>query len=170
MNEVFWITHEKKVWLEKRLVKLKAEDFINNREAMRAAKSGGGGIHDNAGYDNALMNERLILSKITEIENVLNKSQIIPKISNPKHITIGCKVVVFDRKNKERRQIVISGYGDTDVKRGKYSYLSPFAQSFILKKVGDIVTYIMPETQETTFEILEISPANEDNDGGKENG
>lgn len=167
MRETNWMTKKRYEELSKKLHLLRTQTYLQNKQIMNKAIENGGGMHDNASYENALNDERLISKKITDLQSILKSSNIITKPTETGNVKISCKIRAINISTNEIIEVIIGGYMDTDTKKNIYSYQSPMAASFIGKEVGDEVKFTPPSKKASyTWEILEITAVDLENEMG----
>jgi transcription elongation factor GreA len=71
-------------------------------------------------------------------------------------VVFGCTVLLGDLESDKQVRYKIVGADEADIKNGRISINSPVAKALIGKKVGDVVTVVVPSGKKE-FEILEIS-------------
>lgn len=148
------------------LNKMRDEDFPRNRRSMKEAMVSGGGMHDNAAYEHALQDERILSRRIAELEQVVSGAQIIAQPMQIDSVQVGHRVVARDLNTGSPYGITICGYMDTDLDRNWCSYQAPLAASFIGRRVGDQVAFLSPGGERKLWEILEISITDLERKGG----
>lgn len=159
MNRVL-IRQQKYNELSKKLEFHREVEFKANRKTMSEAVDQGGGMHDNASYENAASNEKVILSKISELENILANAQIIHDHEiNTDVVGLGTQIKVLDIETDEEKEFIIVGAYETDPNKNYISYLAPLAQGFIGKKVDEIAEIKLP-IRIVRYEIISIERAN----------
>lgn len=166
MQHKILMSHRKYNELLSQLSKLRDEDFPRNRRGMREAMESGGGMHDNAAYEHALQDERLLSRKIAELERVVSVAQILAPPGQTDSVQVGHRVAAKDLNTGNPYEITICGYMDTDLDRNWCSYQAPLAASFIGKRVGDQVVFLSPGGERKLWEILEISIVDLERKGG----
>ena len=145
--------------LRKRFLYLTTEKSRSMKLALKDAKSGGSGMHDNAGYDNALMQERM-LGK--EIEALSQKLQNVSLIDKPKidtdYVVLGTKVTISRHRLgiNDITEYVILGPDDVDISKNIISFLSPIGKTLLGKRVGEEFSINVP-AGEIKIKILKIS-------------
>lgn len=154
-----YMSKEKYNELANKIKHLKEIDFVNNRKTMRSAIEHGGGTHDNAGYDIAYANERVILKKISELEKVFSKVKVFDNSDvDTKSVRLGTQVVVLNCETDQEEVFIISGAYGADVNRNQISYLSPVAKNLLGKAVGDEIEMQLPQ-RKVTYEVISIKAA-----------
>lgn len=150
------ITRAKHTQLTQKLERMQTVEFGAIRKSMREALENGGGTHDNAPYDQALQEERMLQKRIADLTDVLRSASIITPPTSCNKIAVGHQVSYRSETTGDTGSFVICGYDDTDPKVNWYAYNSPFARSFLGKTVGQKVTYQPPVGTPDTFQITQI--------------
>ena len=156
MQSRILMTRQRYEKLQNQLTQLKTEDFPRNRRIMKEAIESGGGMHDNAAYEHALQDERLLLRRITELESVIASAQILTSPNATDTVRVGHRVKARDMESDMPYEITIVGYMDTNLDRKWVSYQAPLAASFVGKKVGDNVRFRFPTGEEKCWKIVKI--------------
>jgi len=147
--------------LSQKLNNLKTIEFPKSRESMRVAIETGGGMHDNASYEHAAMQERVLLTQISELEQLLSKVKIIDDSDiDTTAVHIGTRVSVKNLDSNKERHYVITGAYEAGSDSNTVSYLAPLAKGLIGKKVGEIAEIQIPKGR-LRLKILAIEKANE---------
>lgn len=115
-----------------------------------------GDLSENSEYHNARDDKDLIDKRIAEIENILEKAEIVKKTRSKSEVGMGSKVVVYLKSKKsKKRTLQIVGEYESNLSEGKISSASPLGKALIGHKKGDEVTYQAP-AGEITYIIEEI--------------
>lgn len=159
MGDKIYMSQTKFDELSKKLIYMREVEFKTNRKTMSEAIDQGGGMHDNAGYEHAAAQESIILSKISELENILSNVQIIKNLEiNTSAVSLGTKVKLLDIETDEVKDFVIVGAYETDLDKDHISYLTPIAKALIGKKVHEIAEIQLPKGN-VNYEVLNIEKA-----------
>lgn len=143
------ITLEKYRSLSKTLEKLKNEIRPKESEEVKILSTTGD-YSENAGYQAAKAKLRRTNNKISKIEYILNRADIIETNTKSDEIQIGSLVKLeIDGKIK---QYQILGSAETDPNKGKISYISPLGSSLLGKKIGEFVSI----NNSKKYKIIEI--------------
>ncbi|MBI3282503.1 transcription elongation factor GreA [Candidatus Curtissbacteria bacterium] len=112
-----------------------------------------GDLSENSEYDAAKEEQTLIETRITALEEVLKKAEIITPSKNADFVIIGSTVVV--EVDGEKDEFTIVGTMEADPAKRKISNESPVGQALLGAKVGDVVkvTTLIVKAQ---YKILEI--------------
>lgn len=115
-----------------------------------------GDLSENAEYSNAREDQTLIEARISEIEHILERAQVVSHTKSHTKVGIGSKLVVT-LKGKKAKKMTISMVGEfeADPKEGKVSAVSPLGKALMGKSVGDVATVKAP-AGEMTYTINQI--------------
>ena len=113
-----------------------------------------GDLRESAAYDEARMQQSENEARILELEDQLERAQIIEENASG-GAGLGAKVKVRDEKGNERQFELVGTY-EVDVLKGKISDASPIGQALSGKRPGQIVTVQLPKGS-ATFEVLEVT-------------
>jgi transcription elongation factor GreA len=123
-------------------------------EQIKEARSFGD-LSENSEYDEAKTEQGKLYSKIAEVKNLIDNSEIIKTTDDTDIVGLGSFVTVKALANGAERKFQIVGSQDLDLSKGKVSDESPFGKSVIGLKVGEIAAIEAPAgTQQ--YEILNI--------------
>ena len=125
-------------------------------EAIAEARSHGD-LKENAEYHAAKEQQGLIEGRITTINDLIARANVIDvtKIENSGKVIFGCTVRIKDLENDKKISYRIVGQDEADIKKNLIFFRSPIGKAFIGKDKEDIVTVITP-SGERSFEILDI--------------
>ncbi|PKM91307.1 transcription elongation factor GreA [Candidatus Falkowbacteria bacterium HGW-Falkowbacteria-1] len=139
--------------LQNNLSKLKNE--IRPTESKEVKElSTTGDYSENAGYQMAKQNLRRTNNKITKIEDLLNRAEIIETKENSEIIEIGSLVKLEIEGEIKKYQIL--GSLETNPSKGLISYSSPLGNALINKRKGDIIKLLINGGTKI-YKILNIS-------------
>lgn len=120
-------------------------------EKLRKARELGD-VSENAAYDAARDEQAFIEGRVTELENILKRIEVV-KSAGTSEIAIGSTVQIHLDGNEQEFKIV--GAHEADPTAGKISHESPLGQSLLGKKVGDKIEVEAP-VGKLTYCILRI--------------
>jgi transcription elongation factor GreA len=125
-------------------------------EAIAEARSHGD-LKENAEYHAAKEQQGLIEGRITTINDLIARANVIDvtKIENSGKVIFGCTVRIKDLENDKKISYRIVGQDEADIKKNLIFFRSPIGKAFIGKDKEDIVTVITP-SGERSFEILDV--------------
>ncbi len=141
MNTVAYVTPDGHKKLQEELEYLKKIKLFEVAKRIKEAKDQGD-LSENAEYSIAKDEQATLLAKITELEDVLKRSQIIAEGRVSDSVTIGSKVTV--QRNDQEFQYEIVGFSEADPSSGKISNESPLGKAFLGKKKGEETEVITP--------------------------
>jgi transcription elongation factor GreB len=99
----------------------------------------------------------LITAKLQLLNNRITEARIIDLKEQPRdEIRFGATVTIKTEGTSESQTFQIVGVDETDISRGKISFLSPLARVLTNKKVGDKVILKRPKG-ERVFIIMNIT-------------
>ncbi len=143
MNEVNYITEEKRKELLEEVEYLKNTKRKEISEALKAAKELGD-LSENAEYHQAREDQGKTEDRINKIEYMLKSSIIVKKRSGD---TVGvCSTVKVKKENtKDIITYNIVGAEEADMLQNKISHKSPIGEALIGKSKKDIVSISTPK-------------------------
>ncbi|MEO0328178.1 MAG: transcription elongation factor GreA [Pseudomonadota bacterium] len=141
--------------LETELNRRQAEDRPSIIQAISEARAHGD-LSENAEYHAAKEQQSLNEGRISELEDLLSRSEIIDvsKLSGDS-IKFGATVHLADEDTDEESTYQIVGDQEADVKQGKISISSPISRALIGKSEGDSVEVVAPGGARS-YEILSV--------------
>ena len=150
MKKLFQITNEGKAELEAELTELKGRrgDIADKIAEARDY----GDLSENAEYDAAREEQGLVETRIAEIEEILQNSDII-KVSDTSTVGLG-STVDLESKDKQVTYKVV-GPVEANPLEGKISNESPIGKELMGKRVGDNVTISTPKG-EVVYRLVAI--------------
>ena len=141
--------------LETELLKRQSEDRPAIIQAIAEARAHGD-LSENAEYHAAKEQQSLNEGRISELEDILSRAEVIDvtKLSADT-VKFGATVELADEDTDEESTYQIVGDQEADVKEGKISISSPIARALIGKSEGDSVEVVAPGGARS-YEILSI--------------
>jgi transcription elongation factor GreA len=150
-----YLTRERLVELEKELKEMKT----NGRKEMAskiAEARAHGDLSENAEYDAAKEEQGLFELRISKMENILSRAQVIDTTQFPKdEVHILSKVKIKNLKTQKTFSYLLVSPEEADFQAGKISVTSPVGQGLMGSRLGDKVQVKAPAGL-MQFEILEI--------------
>lgn len=143
MEEINYITEEKKQALMAELKLLKTVKRKEILESLEAAKALGD-LSENAEYHQAREDQGKTEDRIHQIEYMLQSSVVVKKHHSLK-IEIGTTAVVKKEGLKETINYQIVGAEEADMVHKKISNKSPLGEALFGKKKGDVVSIKTPK-------------------------
>lgn len=141
--------------LEAELKRRQSEDRPAIIAAISEARAHGD-LSENAEYHAAKEQQSLNEGRISELEDVISRAEVIDvsKLSGGT-VKFGATVKLVDEETEEEKTWQIVGDQEADVKAGKISISSPIARALIGKSEGDSVEVAAPGGVRD-FEILSV--------------
>ncbi len=142
--------------LEDELELLKTEKRREIADKIKQALSFGD-LSENSEYDEAKNEQAMVEARIAKLEQMLKNVKVLDddEISTDV-ISIGSKVVLFDKEFDEEVHYHIVGSTEADPSESKISDESPVGKALIGHKIGDEITVEAP-AGDMIFKVLEIS-------------
>ena len=145
---------EKKLQEELKNLKLERPKII---KAIAEAREHGD-LKENAEYHAAREQQGMVEAKIKDIEFKLGNSEIIDNKSNESkdQVIFGSFVELLNIKDNSKTNYQLVGEDEADLSKNKISISSPISKGLINKKVGDVITILVPKG-ELNFKIIKIN-------------
>ena len=124
-------------------------------QAISAAREHGD-LKENAEYHAAKEKQAFIEGRITELEDVTSRAEVIDlnRLSG-ETVTFGAKVKILDEENNQETNFQIVGPYEANLEEGLISVASPIAKALIGKEEGMSVAVTTPSGTKN-YEILSI--------------
>jgi transcription elongation factor GreA len=148
-----YITKEGLKKLQEELIYLKKEKMPEIVERIARAKELGD-LSENAEYHDAKDEQGFVAGRIVDLENMINKSEIIQANSSKETVSVGCNIKV--RCGSDEYNYTIVGSNEANPSKGLISNESPIGRAFLGCKIGEKVTVKIPKG-EMECEVLEIA-------------
>jgi transcription elongation factor GreA len=141
--------------LKAELDRLKKVERPKVIEAIAEARSHGD-LSENAEYDAAKERQGFIESRISELERKLADARIVETAGRTSDtVVFGATVMLVESESRQRRQYMLVGQDEADLKVGKISVQSPVGKALIGKRAGDFVEVETP-ARVVEYEVIEI--------------
>jgi transcription elongation factor GreA len=152
MNKQFRLTQDGVSELKSELQNLIAERApIADR--IKTAREFGD-LSENAEYQSARQEQERNETRISEVEHILNNTQLIKAPRGDSKVQLGSKVELKSARGEVRKFQVV-GTVEADPLEGKISDESPLGQAVLSKKEGDEVEIVTP-TETAKYIIVDI--------------
>lgn len=112
-------------------------------DQIREARSFGD-LSENSEYDEAKTEQGKLYSKIAELKNILDNSQVITKHEAVNNIVLGSRVEVECLEDGEIENYTIVGSQEANPMQGRISDDSPFGRGLLGHSMGDTVSVEAP--------------------------
>ncbi len=150
-----YLTRERIVEIEKELKELKINGRKEIAEKIAEARSHGD-LSENAEYDAAKEEQGLFELRISKLEDILSRAQIIDTSKfNKNEVHILSRVKIKNLKNKKTFEYLLVSPEEADFQAGKISVTSPVGKGLLGSKKGDKVSIKAPAGL-LEFEILDL--------------
>lgn len=115
-----------------------------------------GDLSENAEYDAAKEAQGHLEARISKLQDLVANARLLDesKIDTSKVLLLS-RINIMNVKTKAKQSYTIVPESEANLKESKISVTSPFAQSFLGKKKGDVVEVKVPAGT-MNFEILSI--------------
>lgn len=115
-----------------------------------------GDLSENAEYDAAKEAQGHLEARISRLQDLIANARVLDesKIDTSKVLLLS-KINIRNTKNNMKQSYTIVPESEADLKSGKISVTSPFAQAFLGRHAGETVEVVVPAGK-MTFEILSI--------------
>jgi len=143
MDEIKYITEEKKKALFEEINHLKTVKRKEILEALESAKALGD-LSENAEYHQAREDQGKTEDRINQIEYMLQSAVVVKKHSSSK-VEIGTTVLVRKENSKDTITYSIVGAEEADMTHNKISNKSPLGEALFGKSKGDVVNITTPK-------------------------
>ena len=157
-----YMTNKERQILQEELDDLRTNKLKEIAEKIKEAREQGD-LSENAEYDAAKDEQRDIVARITQLEELLKNSLLID-VENITDdvVNLGLIVTLYDEEFKEEIEYEIVGSSNSDSLDGRISNESPLGAAMMGKKVGDTVKVEAP-AGEFSYKIVAIrKPEEED--------
>ena len=149
----YFLTEDRLEELKTELNRLKTVKRIEISKRLKKAKELGD-LSENAEYSEAREEQERVETKIANLEDTIQNSQIIKKSASKRHIDVGSTVEVS--KDGKKITFFIVGSNEADPGEGKISNESPLGKELIKHAVGDAISIQSPTGKKIEYKILKI--------------
>ncbi len=116
-----------------------------------------GDLSENAEYDAAKEEQRIIEGRIEELQAILKDAEVVDEDDTKKgQINIGSQVTILDVEFKEEVVYNIVGSTEANVLNNLISNESPLGRAIMGHKKGDTVTVETPNGGSVEYKILKV--------------
>jgi transcription elongation factor GreA len=141
--------------LKAELDRLKKVERPKVIEAIAEARAHGD-LSENAEYHAAKERQGFIEARIKELESKLADARVIETANRTSEtVVFGATVELVEMESKQKKQYMLVGQDEADLKNGKISVQSPVGRALIGKRVGDQVEVTTP-ARVVGYEVLAI--------------
>lgn len=149
------VTKEGLEELKSELEQLKNVDLPKIVARVAAARAHGD-LSENAEYTNAKEEQQLMETRISEIEDILERAVVVKNTKSTNQVGVGSTVTVqiVGKANKHFTFHIVGEY-EADPKEGKISSVSPIGKALLGKKKGETTVAQVP-AGEVNYQITNI--------------
>lgn len=141
--------------LKAELDRLKKGERPKIIEAIAEARAHGD-LSENAEYHAAKERQGFIEARIKELESKLADARVVETANRTSEtVVFGATVELVEMESQQKKQYMLVGQDEADLKNGKISVQSPVGKALIGKRVGDQVEVTTP-TKVVEYEVLAI--------------
>lgn len=132
---------------------------IRKNKALAIEEGVGDGWHDNFAFEQATMQENMIIQRIINLEKTISEAEIMNEDAlHGNFVTVGSKVKIricdSDGNSKELALQIVDVKGEGKLREATLN--SPIGQAILYKKVGEIGEYVLDDGREFEVEVLNI--------------
>lgn len=153
-KNVIQLTKEGYEELKQELDSLKQKLMYEISQRIKEARELGD-LAENTEYDEAKNEQGRIGSRIAELEQILNNSEIIEN-TDSSQISVGSWVLIKNLNTGEERSVRLVNPQEADVFSNKISVDSPVGRALLGRRVGEVVKLKAPSGS-VRYEIVGIS-------------
>lgn len=150
----FKMSQERLDALKKELLYLETDKAKEVAEQIKEARSFGD-LSENSEYDEAKTEQGKLYSKIAELQDLIDKAEIVELSTEEGRVGHGSHVRVRDLEDDSEEEYRMVGSQEANPMAGLISSDSPFGRGMMGHRVGEIVTVEAP-AGELRFEILAV--------------
>jgi len=155
LTNFVYLTHDRLLEIENEVKELKTNGRKEMANSIAEARSYGD-LSENAEYDAAKEAQGLLELKISKLEDILSRAQVVDEHSLPDdEVHILSKVVVKNMSNQKDFKYTLVSPEEADFQQGKIALTSPVGQALMGKKLGEVVHANVPAGV-INFKILSI--------------
>lgn len=153
-EKAYYVTEEGLAALQAELEDLKVNRRKEVAEKIKEALSFGD-LSENSEYDEAKTEQGKLYSKIAELQDLIDKAEIVELSTEEGRVGHGSHVRVRDLEDDSEEEYRMVGSQEANPMAGLISSDSPFGRGMMGHRVGEIVTVEAP-AGELRFEILAV--------------
>ncbi|MHA6696342.1 transcription elongation factor GreA [Chryseobacterium sp. A301] len=117
-----------------------------------------GDLSENAEYDAAKEAQGMLEMKISKLKDLIVSSKVIDETQlDTSKVSILTTVRLFNKATKKEQKFTFVPDNESDLKTGRISVSTPIAKGLLGKKVGESALIQLPNGNELSFEVLEIT-------------
>jgi transcription elongation factor GreA len=143
---------------QKRLERIMTEDIPANSKEIAFALSLGD-LRENAEYKAAKEKQEILNSTVAKLKNEIERAQLFdPATVNVSRVSFGTVVTLYNEADGADEAYTILGPWESDPDNKIISYLSPFGNSLLNKRIGEEFSFTIND-EKITYTVKEITAA-----------
>jgi transcription elongation factor GreA len=158
-DNVTWLTQEAYDRLTAELEYLSGPGRIEIADRIEAAREEGD-LRENGGYHAAKEEQGKIEARIAHLQSILSNARVGQAPQREGVVGPGMTVTIKFEGDEEEMTFLLASREESGAPIDVYSPKSPLGEAINGKKVGEKVTYKLPNGKEATVEILDAVPYN----------
>ncbi|MBU8883897.1 transcription elongation factor GreA [Kaistella sp. DKR-2] len=117
-----------------------------------------GDLSENAEYDAAKEAQGMLEMKISKLKDIIINSKVIDETQlDTSKVSILTTVRLKNNATKGEQKFTLVPDNESDLKLGKISINTPIAKGLLGKVVGETAYIVLPNGNQLSFEVLEIT-------------
>lgn len=136
MTDKIYLTPTGKKIIDDQIIQAQQLLKVVQGQKTQATEIGGSGSHDNFVFEDIEREERELNSKIERLNELLSLSSPVGEPSSDDSVDIGHRVQ-YETDDGEKKEITITGFGESDPSTQKIAYNTPLGQALLGAKKGE---------------------------------
>jgi transcription elongation factor GreA len=142
-DEVLYVSRERLVTMQADLERMRTNERQRISEMLHEAIKDGD-LSENAGYDDAKMQQGLLEARIRELEAKLRNVELIEDQESGSGVGVGSRVKLSEIESGDEIEYQVVGPEETNPRGGKISHRSPVGRAIMGKSAGEEVEVTTP--------------------------
>ena len=142
-EDVLYVSRDRLAEMQAELERMRTEDRHRISQMLHEAIKDGD-LSENAGYDDAKMQQGLLEARIREFESKLRNVELIEDQKMGADISVGSKVVLQEEGSGDAIEYTVVGPEEASPGKGRISNRSPVGRALLGKGSGDSVEVTTP--------------------------
>ncbi|MCQ2591820.1 MAG: transcription elongation factor GreA [Treponema sp.] len=138
--------------------RIQTEDMPKNAQEIATAKEKGD-LKENQEYKSAKETQHFLSLRLAKLQEELNRAVVFdPTTTTTSVVSFGTVVTITNDETNENQTVTILGPWESDPKNNIISYMSPFGNALMDKKIGEKAVYSI-EGKKHAYTIKDIKKA-----------
>jgi len=142
-DDVLYVSRDRLQAMQAELERMKNDERHRISQMLHEAIKDGD-LSENAGYDDAKMQQGLLEARIREMESKLRNVELIEDQQAGSEVGVGSKVSLEEVESGDKIDYLVVGPEETNPRGGKISHRSPVGRALMGKSAGDDVEVTTP--------------------------